>query len=101
MPDFDYERWWSLHLRLATGKQLTDDENTEYEHGLQRLEQEESQINAEPLENLRLPRAAIERAQTLHTELLMKSGELEQNILQMEAAFQLTTGQSLSLGSHA
>ena len=38
MPNFDYERWWSLHLRVAKGESLSAQETSAYELGLDHLE---------------------------------------------------------------
>ena len=38
MPEFDYETWWALHLRIARGESLLEQETAAYESGLTYLE---------------------------------------------------------------
>jgi hypothetical protein len=100
MSEFDYESWWALHLRVAKGESLSEQETADYEAGLTHLESLPIGDD-EALTYLRSLRAAIGRAAALHRELAARSADLDRKIVFLESAYQQQTGQKLDLGSHA
>ncbi|MCB0047579.1 MAG: hypothetical protein KDD92_19315 [Caldilineaceae bacterium] len=100
MSEFEYEDWWALHLRVAKGEPLSEQETTVYESGLTHLEGQPTGDD-EALTYLRSLRAAIGRAAALHKELAARSADLDKRIVVLESAYQQQTGQKLDLGSHA
>jgi hypothetical protein len=101
MSNSDYERWWSLHVRVAKGESLSDQETLEYELGLDQLEDPLGKDGGDTLTYLRALRATINRAAALHSDLLSDSFELEKKIAELESAYQEVTGQSLNVEPHA
>ncbi len=100
MSEFDYDTWWALHLRVAKGESLSEQETAEYESGLKHLEGQPTGDD-EALVYLRSLRAAISRAATLHTALTARSVALDSEIALLESAYQQQTGQALDLRSNA
>ena len=100
MPDIDYERWWLLHLRVAKKETLSEQEQIGYLAGLSHFD---SQADLPPHTNayLRTLRAAIERASTLHAELLAKSTELDRRIGVLETSYHQATDHKLNPETHA
>jgi hypothetical protein len=76
MIDFDYDRWWLFHLRVARKEILSDQEQIEYLAGLSHLDSQADLPAPQTNLYLRTLRAAIERASMLHAELTAKSTEL-------------------------
>ena len=101
MSSFDYERWWSLHVRVAKGEHLSDQEESEYELGLDQLEGSQGEHDGAALTYLRTLRAAINRAAALHADLVSSSRELDKKIAELESVYQELTGQSLNWEPHA
>lgn len=100
MSEFDYETWWALHLRVAKGESLSEQETTDYESGLNHLEGQPAG-DEEALIYLRSLRSAISRATALHADLTARSVALDSEIAVLESAYQQKTGQRLEQISHA
>ena len=101
MSNFDYECWWSLHLRVAKGESLSDQETSEYRLGLDQLEGLPEHASDDRLTYLRTLRAAVHRAAALHADLSSRSLELDKKIADLESAYQELTGQTLNMAPHA
>ncbi len=84
MTDFNYERWWELHVRNAKGEALTVEEQAEYDAGQVILDGEEPIIDSDTVTRLRVLRSTIGRAVERHTELVSRSEELDQKIAALE-----------------
>ena len=101
MSDFDYDQWWSLHLRLAKGEPLSEAEQVEYHLGQTRLDDPEDIPGEDISSCLRTLRAAISRAAARHAVLTARSTDLATQIAALETAYQGLTGQRLTLEPHA
>ncbi len=100
MAGLNYERWWSLHLRVAKGEPLSEQERIEYDLGQRLLDEQPEFSGGDTLDHLRTLRTAIDRASSLHAELTTRSAELDKKIDGLEVTFQRLTGYSLSPESH-
>ena len=78
MPDFDYDRWWLLHLRVSKGDVLSENEQSEYRLGLRILDGEDEALNRPQLIKYRL-------AQQLQDLLQGKLRLQEQQIHELQA----------------
>lgn len=101
MSNLEYERLWSLHLRVAKGETLSPQEEREYAIGLSELDSETAATDGKTVTYLRTLRAAINRAVSLHTELTVHSADLDQKIAVLEANYQRLTGQALDWEPYA
>jgi multidrug resistance efflux pump len=101
VSNFDYDHWWSLHLRVAKGENLSTQEQRDYELGLGQLDSQSESSESDTIAYLRSLRAAINRALNLHAELTARSAELDRKIVALESNYQRITGHSLSLEPHA
>ena len=101
MADFNYDRWWSLHLRMAKGETLTEQEENEYWLGQQLLDRQPELPDSDTLLHLRTLRTAINRTSVLHADLTNRSAELDRKIAALEAVYQGLTGYALSVESYA
>ncbi|NOX60819.1 MAG: hypothetical protein GXP42_02555 [Chloroflexi bacterium] len=96
MDQTAYRQWWQLHLRVARGEKLDSQEQQAYESGLEMLDREEQEALAPAdLALLRQLRSQIDRMQTMHAQLLMKSAQLDEQIAALERAYQSLTGQTM------
>ncbi len=100
MSGSDYEKWWDLHLRVAKGESLSDQEASIYESGLDQLDSQQTHAD-ESLKYLQALRTAIQRADMLHQDLAARSTVLDKKIVALESAYQQLTGQMLDMGPHA
>ena len=101
MSNLEYERWWSLHLRVAKGETLSAQEESDYATGLSQLDGETAATDGETISYLRTLRAAINRAMRLHTELTSRSADLDKKIAELEANYQRLSGQALDWEPYA
>jgi hypothetical protein len=101
MSDFDYERWWLLHLRVAKGEILSDLERHKYLQGEHLLDGALETIDADTLTYLRTLRAAIKRADDLQSSLSAQSAKLDAEIAALEVNYQRLTGNTLTTEYHA
>jgi hypothetical protein len=101
MPDFDFDGWWSLHLRVAKGETLSEQEQNDYQEGLDHLDDQPETAEDDTLAYLRTLRASINRAAALRTELMERGSELDVKIARLEEAYQQLTGHELSLARNA
>ncbi|MBI1294319.1 hypothetical protein GC175_05095 [bacterium] len=84
MPDFDYEAWWSLQLRVAKGETLLAQEAQAYQAGLGDLDSQTEPVEGDTVLYLRTLRAAISRAADQHATLTARSAELDTKIAALE-----------------
>lgn len=93
MTGIEYEQWWQLHLRVATGETLGVEEERLYQAGLELLDREEAtQICGT---DVTLLRSLCERTQTLvqlQNSLLLQSDKLDERIEELERTYQLAIG---------
>lgn len=101
VADFNYDRWWSLHLRMAKGETLTEQEENEYRLGQQLLDGQPELPDNDTLLHLRTLRTAINRTSVLHADLTNRSAELDRKIAVLEAVYQGLTGYALNVESYA
>lgn len=100
MSDFDYEQWWSLHLRMARGERLSVQEEQVYQKGLSHLDSQTEPVEGDTIRYLRTLRSAITRASSDHEDLTVRSAELDTKIAALESRYQRVTGQALSWEPH-
>jgi len=82
MTDFDYERWWELHLRNAKKEVRSAQEQAEYTAGLAFLDSQDTTVDSELLDRLHLLRKSIRRASAVRAELLARSLELDEQVIE-------------------
>jgi hypothetical protein len=101
MDQTTYQQWWQLHLRAARGESLSAGEQASYEAGLTELDTEEKQQWEDAnLALLRQLKAEVERLETAHAELQVRSQRLDRRIWTLEGAYMSLTGLELSSQSH-
>jgi hypothetical protein len=100
VPEFNYEQWWSLHLRVARGESLSTQEEQAYQLGLSHLDGETESVEGDTILYLRTLRSAIGRASNQHATLSARSAELDTKIAALESRYQRLTGQALSWDLH-
>lgn len=82
MSDSAFQSWWELHLRVARGESLTDEESVAYDSGRQDLESgEESQLLL-GAKHAREDLAAIEAE---HSDLEQRRQALDAEIQKLES----------------
>lgn len=98
MNEQTYNQWWQLHLRVSRGETLNPQEQRLYNVGLDALDDEEKvQFQATGLNAIRQLRASIEELQDFHTELMLKSNRLDEQIVTLEKAYHQLTGYQLAV----
>ena len=98
MNEQTYNKWWQLHLRVSQGETLDPQEQTQYNAGLDALDNEEKeQFQSTGLNAIRQLRASIEELRDFHAELMHKSKHLDEQIVTLEKAYQRLTGYQLAL----
>lgn len=95
MTDFDYERWWELHLRNAKNEVLSAQEQVEYAAGLAFLDSQDTFVDSDLLDRLHLLRISIRRASAVRAELLARTEELDREISALGCEYHKLTGQNL------
>ncbi len=89
----EYEQWWQLHVRVASGETLLAIEEQIYKAGLQKVEQEEREPLSENLFNQLLPlRQRIDELNAQHDQLTLENNKLDKKIKKLEKAYQTLTG---------
>lgn len=88
MSDFNYDHWWSLHLRVAKGELLSEAEQVEYRRGQTHLDDQVELPGDDTLSYLRTLRAAINRATAVHVAHTARSANLATEIATLETAYQ-------------
>ena len=102
MTNGEYEQWWQLHLRVATGEALADKEKMMYQVGLELLEHEEAtQLSRDDLSLLRSLRTRMQTLVQLQNKLLMQSARLDEKITELERTYQQLTGFDLAVDVYA
>lgn len=81
MIDSEYEQWWQLHLRVATGETLAAEEDQIYQAGLAFLEREETAQPSRADVNLLCSlRARIQTLIQLQNKLQVQSARLNEKM---------------------
>ena len=93
MDQFDYDRWWPLHLKASRGEVISDEERKFYSDCLQRLHVSES-FDAD-LQELRAARQTVSQLEQQQVSLRARRDELESEISAIEAALSERTRQLL------
>lgn len=102
MAENEYERWWQLHLRVATGETLGAEEDQVYQAGLELLQREEAtQLSSADVSLLRSLRARLQMLVQLQNNLLQQSAKLDEKIEQLERTYQQLTGLDLAVDVYA
>ena len=102
MTENEYEVWWQLHLRVATGETLDAEENQVYQAGLELLQrEEETQLSSADVSLLRSLRARMQTLTQLQNNLLSQSAKLDEQIEKLERAYQQLTGLDLAVDVYA
>lgn len=98
MTDHEYEIWWQLHLRVATGETLATEEEQIYLAGLAFLEREETaQPSRADANLLRSLRGRIQTLMQLQDKLQLQSARLDEKIEELERTYRQMTGLDLSV----
>ena len=99
MIDSEYEQWWQLHLRVATGETLAAEEDQIYQAGLAFLEREEAaQPSRADVNLLRSLRARTQTLMQLQNKLQLQSAGLDEKIEELERTYrQLVLSMNISL----
>jgi hypothetical protein len=96
MDEKTYKRWWQYHLRAVKGETLAPAEQTEYEAGLQELNQEEQeQLYRNSQVTLRRAKTQVAELQLTHAQLMSESDRLDERIAVLEKRYQALTGYQL------
>jgi hypothetical protein len=82
MDETLYREWWPLHLRTASGEQLSAEEQARYEAGLHELEASDIKPS---LVGLREARAKLDSLRATHAELVTRGQQLDKEIARLEA----------------
>ena len=102
MTENEYEIWWQLHLRVATGETLGTEENQLHQAGLELLQREEAtQLSSADVSLLRSLRARVQTLTQLQNNLLSQSAKLDEQIEKLERAYQQLTGLDLAVDVYA
>lgn len=102
MTDHEYEIWWQLHLRVATGKTLGAKEDQVYQAGLELLQREEAtQLSSADVTLLRSLHARLQTLVQLQNNLLQQSAKLDKKIEELERTYQQLTGLDLAVDVYA
>jgi cell division protein FtsB len=86
--------WSALHLRVARGETLNDQERAAYEAVLKRLD--ETEIYPATLEELRRTRAHLADLEKMNAELTARSDALRAEITRLEALLDARSRQTLA-----
>ena len=102
MTDSEYERWWQLHLRIATSETLDAEEKQVYQEGVKLLQREEvTQLSSANVSLLRSLRVREQTLVQLQNNLLQQSANLDEQIEKLERAYQQLTGLDLAVDVYA
>ncbi|MCE7985107.1 MAG: hypothetical protein DYG89_28375 [Caldilinea sp. CFX5] len=102
MAESEYEQWWQLHLRVASGETLGSEEEIAYRAGLELLEREEAtQLSLSDVTLLRSLRARLQTLVHLQNSLLLQSAKLDEKIEELERTYQQLTGLDLAVDVYA
>jgi len=101
MEKSEYEAWWQLHLRVAQGEILGSEEQIRYQQGLLELESAEEAVDHELVAQLQQLRTRLDELNRENTVLHEKSDRLDHEIAELEAAYQMLTGQPLLPATYA
>jgi len=96
MNSQEYEQWWKLHLRVASGDALSSSEELTYQAGRLVLEQEEKEpLRSNLLSQLLNLRQRIEELNAQHGRLATENSQLDKKIKKLEKVYQTLTGYQL------
>ncbi len=96
------QSWWKLHVRVARGEALSQDERRIYEAKLKHLDAEEKQQWTETdMTMLRQLKSEVESLQNTSAELQAKSDALDRRIWTLEGVYMALMGLDLSSQDHA
>ncbi|MCB0060847.1 MAG: hypothetical protein KDE19_01985 [Caldilineaceae bacterium] len=101
METIEYEAWWQLHVRVAKGETLTNEELRLYNAGLEEQHTIDNDINAELIERLQQLRGELDALASENSTLHSQQEELDQKIVALESAYQDLTGEPLMSTSYA
>ncbi len=82
MDETTYREWWPLHVRVACGESLSEEEQRVYERGLKALHDEE--VGSRDADKLRQARMAVRELEQEHAELDARRRQLDDEILALE-----------------
>jgi hypothetical protein len=78
----EFQRWWPLHLRVARGESLSDEEQTIYQGYLRGLDESE---NLEPLQRAKQARTDLRNLEAERRQLEVRRQELDAEISALES----------------
>lgn len=89
------QQWWALHVRVARGESLAEEERSVYEAGLRQREQEEP-LRAD-ISSLQAARSSLAALEIEQTRLRKKRAELDAEIATLEASLNERTRRLLGV----
>ena len=96
MDERAYRAWWPLHLRVAKGEKLTDQELALYAEGKRRLHEEDVLDGSVAL--LRKTREDVRRLELERQRLQKRRRQLRAKVSALEAALSEKAKQALGVG---
>src|SRR5262249_59003802 len=97
MKENEYQIWWPLHLRVAKGETLSEEERHMYETGLAALESEELPILRSSSNDWRTWQQRWSELNQRTQQLARQEAALRYQAAQLEEQYLALTGEKLSL----
>ena len=80
MEIIEYEQWWQLHLRMAKGETLREEELGLYNNGLEEQHLAEKDINEDLVKRLQQLRGQLNQLAEENSSLHRQQEQLDQKI---------------------
>ncbi|MGH9842480.1 MAG: hypothetical protein ACREEM_27370 [Blastocatellia bacterium] len=97
MDEQQYKAWWPLHLRVALGERLSDEEQRFYEAGRAELQAEERAELRQDVTELRALQAQLQALAARDQELAREEMHLREQAARLERQYLAVTGKPLGL----
>jgi hypothetical protein len=97
MDEQQYKAWWPLHLRVALGETLSDEEKRLYEAGRAELQAEEQTELRHDVTELRALQAQLRELTARDQELAREETLLREQAARLERQYLVVTGKPLGL----
>lgn len=92
MTESTFQSWWLLHLRVARGELLTDEEKALYDATRDAFDGDEQQ---KPLQTAQLAKVELQRLEIERSRLEQHRRQLDSQIAALESRLSLSTQQLL------
>lgn len=97
MDEEQYKAWWPLHLRVALGEALSEEEQGLYEAGRAELQAEEQAELRHEVTELRALQAQLRELTARDQELAREETLLREQATRLERQYLVVTGKPLGL----